>query len=47
MAPMSIALPMGIPPICSNNKVVSTFQNDVARLTLEEVDIPDLNMDVE
>lgn len=33
--------------ICPNNDAVSAFQNEVARMMLEGVDVPDLNMDVE
>ena len=33
--------------ICPNNDAVTAFQNEVARMMLEGVDVPDLNMDVE
>ncbi|XP_024369727.1 uncharacterized protein [Physcomitrium patens] len=33
--------------ICPNNDAVTSFQNEVARMMLEGVDVPNLNMDVE
>jgi uncharacterized Zn finger protein (UPF0148 family) len=33
--------------VCPNNDAVAAFQNEVARMMLEGVDVPDLNLDVE